>query len=368
MIEHQMPMTAASMFWMDTLHDCLLDRSLPLPYDHYRVSDEHRTGRGTTISFDFSQDLSHHFLFYALSKDVTVEHLSLACYYAFLFKLCNGEIDLCVGMNTDGRYKEELMPVIGMFVNAIPLRCELDSHWSFDRLVKYVVERMSESVRYSYYPLQRILAQHPNITKPAFLGTSFVFISSHNQHGWENRVMIDDNELDLVPISIKISDDEIISKFDFTFTIDHNLAINQLTCTIDASLDLFDVRTVEKIAHRFYLMLSQLFHGEEIEMGKLIYQLSLQFSDEQLLMQSINNTQILPSSPSSTTCIHHVFVYQVMKHSQKLAVELDEQSLTYAELLFYSQLLSLHLLKQHKVRVGDIVGQYVKRSLTMVSR
>ena len=364
MIEHQMPMTAASMFWMDTLHDCLLDRSLPLPYDHYRVSDEHRTGRGTTISFDFSQDLSHHFLFYALSKDVTVEHLSLACYYAFLFKLCNGEIDLCVGMNTDGRYKEELMPVIGMFVNAIPLRCELDSHWSFDRLVKYVVERMSESVRYSYYPLQRILAQHPNITKPAFLGTSFVFISSHNQHGWENRVMIDDNELDLVPISIKISDDEIISKFDFALTVYHNANTNQLSCTIDASLDLFDVCTVEKIAHRFHSMLSQLFGPEDIEMEKSIFEVSIVASDEQLLMQSINNTQML--FPSSSSCVHHTFVCQVMRHPQKLAVELDDQSLTYAELLFYSQLLSLNLLKDPKMAVGEIVCQCVERSLSMV--
>ena len=35
-IEHEMPMTGASMFWLDTLHDCHLDRSLPLPYDRHR--------------------------------------------------------------------------------------------------------------------------------------------------------------------------------------------------------------------------------------------------------------------------------------------------------------------------------------------
>jgi hypothetical protein len=55
-------MTGASMFWLDSLHDCNLDQPLPLPYDRYRLSDEHRTGRETSISFDFGQDLSHHFL------------------------------------------------------------------------------------------------------------------------------------------------------------------------------------------------------------------------------------------------------------------------------------------------------------------
>ena len=365
MIEQQMSMTAASMFWMDTLHDYHLDRSLSLPYDHYRVLDEHRTGRGTSISVDFGQDLSHHFLLYALSNGITVEDLSLACYYVFLFKLCNSETDLCVGMNIDGRYKEELKSVIGMFVNAIPLRCQLDPYWSFHHMVKCVSERMSESMAYSYYPLQRILAQHPNITKPAFLDTSFVFSSSQNNYEERRRVMIGDSHLDLVSFSIMISDDEIMSKFDFALTVNHNLISNQLSCTIDLSLDLFDASTVEKIAHRFHLMLSQLFHGKKMEMEKSIYHLSLLSSDEQLLMQSVNNTEILSSSIS---CIHHAFVDQVMRHPQKLAVELDDQSLTYAELLFYSQLLSLKLLKEHKVAVDDIVSQCVERSLSMVSQ
>ena len=368
MIEQRMPMTAASMFWMDTLHDCHLDRSLPLPYDHYRVSDEHRTGRGTSISFDFGQDLSHHFLLYASLNSTTIENLALACYYAFLFKLCNGETDLCVGMNTSGRYREELMSVIGMFVNALPLRCQLDPHWSFDRLVKCVVERMSESMDYSYYPLQRILAQHPNMTKPAFLDTSFVFVASDDEQGEKRKtVVVGKSQLDLVPFSIKISEDEITSKFDFSLTIHHHLASDQLSCIIDASLDLFDVHTVDTIAQRFHSILSELFHGEHIQMDKPIYELSLLSSEEQLLIQSINNTQTLSPSSLNSRCIHHAFVDRVMRHPQKLAVELDDQSLTYAELLFNAQLLSVHLVKEHNVNVGEIVCQCVERSLSMVS-
>src|SRR5277367_2885790 len=213
-IEQEMPMTGASMFWLDILHDCHLDRSLPLPYDRYRLSDEHRSGRGTSISFDFGQDLSHHFLAYASSNDITLEYLALTCYYAFLFKLTNGERDLCIGMNTHGRYKEELMSVIGMFVNTIPLRCQLDHHWSFHQLIEHVQEMMINNLKYSYIPLQRILAQHPNVSKPAFLDTSFVFSSVESEH-LETEVMIGDSRLHSMPISIKIGEKEIISKFDF---------------------------------------------------------------------------------------------------------------------------------------------------------
>ncbi|CAF4379848.1 unnamed protein product, partial [Rotaria sordida] len=60
----------------------------------------------------------------------------------------------------------------------------------------------------------------------------------------------------------------------------------------------------------------------------------------------MNNTQVLFPS---LTCIHHEFVKQAMEHSQKLAVELDDQSLTYCELLYYVQLLSMSLLNTQKV-------------------
>ncbi|CAF4177261.1 unnamed protein product, partial [Adineta steineri] len=81
-------------------------------------------------------------------------------------------------------------------------------------------------------------------------------------------------------------------------------------------------------------------------------------------MQSLNNTQI--SFPSPATCIHHEFVYQVMKHPQKLAVELDEQSLTYAELFAYVQMLAVHILDEYGIIPSEVISQYVERSLSMV--
>ena len=362
-IEQEMAMTGASMFWLDILHDCHLDRSLPLPYDQYRLSKEHRTGRGTSISFDFGQDLSHHFLSYASSNEIAPEYLALTCYYAFLFKLTNGETDLCIGMNTHGRYKEELMSVIGMFINAIPLRCQLDPHWSFHQLIEHVQEIMINSLKYSYFPLQRILAQHPDVSKPAFHDTSFVFSSVESEH-LETEVTIGDSRLLSMPISIKISDNEIMSKFDFALTIQYNQSTNQLSCTIDASLDLFDASTVDKIAQRFHSMLEQLFTTTDVEMKKSIYELSLILPDEKFLMQSMNNTEVLFPP---VFCVHHEFVHQVMKHPQKLAVELDNQSLTYAELLYYAQVLALYLLSKQRILPDDIICQCMERSLSMVT-
>jgi hypothetical protein len=112
-------------------------------------------------------------------------------------------------------------------------------------------------------------------------------------------------------------------------------------------------------------MLHQLFQfNTDDQMMRPIYDLSLIVPDDRLLMQSMNNTQVLFSSVS---CIHHEFVSQVIEHPQKLAVELDDQSLSYSELLYYVQLLSLNLLNEHKEILGKIVCQCVERSLSMVN-
>jgi non-ribosomal peptide synthetase component F len=362
-IEQQMSMTGASMFWFDTLYDCNLDRSLQLPFDRYRLADEHRTGRGISVEFDFGEYISRYFLTYASSNDIVPKHVALTCYHIFLFELTNGERDLCIGMNTHGRYKEELMSIIGMFVNAIPLRSQLDPHWSFHQLIEYVRDITTSSVKYSYFPLQRILTQHPNVSKPAFLDTSFDFHSIENETA-NNDIMIGDSRLQAMPWSIQISENEIMSKFDFSLTIQHDPNSNQLSCTIDASLDLFDLDTIEKIAQRFHSMFKQIFLFTNDQMKKPIYELSLILSDERILKNSMNNTQ---ASFPSVNCIHHEFVCQVMKHSQKLSVELDEQSLTYSELLYYVQILSLHLLINYRIIPGDIICQCVERSLSMVS-
>ncbi|CAF1523936.1 unnamed protein product [Adineta steineri] len=362
-IEQQMSMTGASMFWLDVLHDCKLDQPLSLPYDRYRLSNEHRTGRGTPICFDFGQDLSHDFLIHASSNNISLEQLALATYYVFLFKLTNGEKDLCIGINTHGRYRDELNSIIGMFVNAIPLRCQLDPHLSFHQLTKHVQDNMINYIKYSYFPLQRILNQHPNISNPVFLDTSFDFVSSMKKDE-ENEIMIGDSRYSLLPYSIKIGGDEVMSKFDFILSFQHDLNLNEFSCTINASVDLFNAETVCIIAQRLQTMLHQQFTSFDCTPNKPVHELSIILSNERYLMQSLNNTQV--SFPSSVTCIHHEFVYQVMKHPQKLAVELDEQSLTYCELLHYIQILSLTLLNEYHVFPGEIVCQCVERSLSMV--
>jgi non-ribosomal peptide synthetase component F len=356
-------MIAANVFWLEALRGCEIDRSLPLPFDRRRLSDKYRSGRGTSVSFDFGKDLSRVFLAHASTSNITPEYLTLASYYAFLFKLTNGERDLCIGMNTHGRYKAELHSVIGMFANTIPLRCQIDPHDSFTQLLEHVSVMATHSFEYSYFPLQRILAQHSLDSRPTFLDMIFEFCSIASEDSY-SKVMLGDASICIVPNTLKIGTDEIVSKFDFFLAVEYHPADSQLSFTIEASIDLFDAVTINKIGQRFLLMLNQLFEFSVDRSEHPIHQLSLILPDETLLIQSINNTHI---SLPPATCIHHEFICRANEQPQKMAVELDEQSLTYSELFYYVQRLAVHLLKNHNITSGEIVCQCVERSLSMVS-
>ena len=361
-IERHMPMNAASRYWLDALHDCNLNRSVALPYDRYRLSNERRTGRLTSMSFNFGQDLSQKFVAYASANNMLLEHLTLTCYFAFLFKLINAEKDLCIGMHLDHRYTDECRSIIGLFQNTIALRCQLDSHWSVRRLIKSVQEMMTSSMEYSYFPIQRALEQHPTATDLAFCDALFDFRSHGND---DSETMIGDSRFHAKCLADQLFYYDRINQSDFAFIFQHARNTNELSCTIAASLDVFDTKTIEKISHRFHSMLHELFSTVDVEMKQTISTLSWILPDENSLMQSMHNTEV---SFVSTSCIHHDFVDQVMKNPQKLAVELDEQSLTYSELLHYVQVLSLNLLSDQTVLPGDVICQCVERSISMASR
>ena len=348
-------MAMASAFWLETLRDYEMNRPLALPFDRHRLSDEQRTGRGTSASFDFGEDLSRAFLAYATMSNTTPELLSLACYFAFLFKLTNGERDLCLTMETHARYNEQLHSIIGMFLTLLPCRIQLDPSLSFEHLVAQVRHLYFSILEHSLYPLQRIIGTHQ---APAFLDTRFHFITVAED---VEHLKLDGTLLQ----SQAFAKDDHLTNFDMLLTFVHNPSTG-MSCSLICSQDLFDQTTVQTLADRFSCLLHRLFDSTATSVTKQsLCQLSIILPKEEPLIHSLKHNGISRLQAPYSTIIE-LFNQQALSQPQKLSVELDEQSLTYSELFFYAQQLALLLIDGHDVKAGDIVCQCVERSLSMV--
>ncbi|CAF1283906.1 unnamed protein product [Adineta steineri] len=176
--EHIMDMTLSQEFWLLELKGCDLTCLLPLPIDRQRSSTDQRSGVASIAEINFDNELCTSFLNYASSHHLTLFQLGLSIFYVFLFKLSHGETDLCIGSINANRYRNELVNIIGMFVSTLPYRVELDPHWLFDEVVKYVQEKCLSILEHSHYPLQHTLADlHLTQSNVSFLEIMFDFIT-----------------------------------------------------------------------------------------------------------------------------------------------------------------------------------------------
>jgi non-ribosomal peptide synthetase component F len=345
-------------FWRSQLEDYDLERCLVSPVDRYRVADAERSSMASIVEFTFTDDLSCSFLHYASSHHITPFQLGLALFYAFLFKLSNGQNDLCITCINANRYRAELRDLIGMFVATLPYRVDIDPHDSFDQLVQQVRERTLSILEHSHYPLQHILGSQRS---PAFLETVFDFVTL----GTDNEQLTLDG-VKFKPVPSQQSDN--VAKFDLMLAIMHNPAAanNKMSCSFICSHDIFDQATVQILADRFSVFVHRLFDSASVSVTtQSLCNLSIILSDELKLLYELNNSDDNRKESINGT-IGQIFCEQVVMLPQKLSVELDDQSVTYSELLFYVQRLSLLLLNKHNVKPGEIICQMVERNLSMV--
>ncbi|CAF1573408.1 unnamed protein product, partial [Adineta steineri] len=180
--ERLIDMSTSREFWYLQLEEYNLESPLSLPVDRHRSSNDHRSGSASVTQISFDNEISQSFLDYASTHHVTPFQLGLSVLYAFLFKLTHGENDLCISCLNANRYRNELQNIIGMFISTLPYRAQLDSHCSFDDLIKYVRAKCLSILEHSHYPLQHILASlHVNQSNISFLETVYDFITISSQ-------------------------------------------------------------------------------------------------------------------------------------------------------------------------------------------
>ncbi|CAF0906294.1 unnamed protein product [Adineta steineri] len=177
-------MNKARRFWANLMHGYDWDKIRHLVPDEDRT-DQHYSGRGYTTAFTINQDVVDSMMLFASTNNVTMFSLSLACYYAFLFKLTNHDDDLCVVSSAANRPEKELQDMIAPASYA-QARIWLDERIRFDpdkpQIAIYnmpFVYRLQPghtlSIKLLHQALQLTINKHPS------LHTSLIFDTEINR-------------------------------------------------------------------------------------------------------------------------------------------------------------------------------------------
>ncbi|MBO3750157.1 amino acid adenylation domain-containing protein [Streptosporangiaceae bacterium NEAU-GS5] len=243
---------------------------------------------------------------------VTPFSVMLAAYAALLARL-GGQPDVVVGIPVAGRDTEQVAPLIGMFVNTLPVRVDTSADPSFEELVAQVAGATAEALDHSAVPLQHLvdeLAPRRDLAVPPLYQLGF-------------------NHPEAVQTSAYgTSRDELC------------MVVHGREGRLEYRSDLFDARTADTIVARYLRVLDEAARRP----GTRVSRLSLMDAEERALVLNRWNG-VEPPLPDGVT-VPALILEQATRRPEAVAVDAPGGSLTYAELVRRAGVLAAMLREQ----------------------
>ncbi|WP_344432422.1 condensation domain-containing protein, partial [Amycolatopsis minnesotensis] len=152
--QRQQPPTALAedlAFWKTTLADAPV---LTLPTDHPRPAI--RSAAGATHTLTLNPDTIHHLTTHAHTHDATL-FMALTAATTIWLSRHTGQTDITLGTATSGRTHTELEPLIGFFVNTLPLRTHTTETHTYTQHLTHIRTTTLNAYTHDTTPFERIV-------------------------------------------------------------------------------------------------------------------------------------------------------------------------------------------------------------------
>jgi arthrofactin-type cyclic lipopeptide synthetase C len=328
-------------YWQDALAG--LPESLDLPTDFSRPSVQNFAG--ATHAFTLDAHLTARLKGLADRDGGTLFMVLLAAFKTLLYRY-TGQSDLCIGSPIANRQYAETEGLIGMFVNLLALRSQIDRDETFATLLAKVKATCLAAYEHQDAPFEKVVdllgAQRNLAISPLFQTT----LTLQNV-----GIGTADQQMQRYPL------DNGVSKFDLSIEFSETPA--GLAGSIDYSTALYKPQTIARMVDHFLALCQAIVEAPSRRLRDLEY---LGAVEKRRLLVDYNDTR---ADYPRDRCIHELFIDQAARTPHNIAVASGEHTLTYLELHDKCRDLALYL---QAARVGpeSIVGLCLERSLDMM--
>ncbi|WP_227013950.1 non-ribosomal peptide synthetase [Paenibacillus psychroresistens] len=331
-------------YWLTTFAGELPILNLPTDYPRPPI----QSFEGNRVDFTIGKEEKER-LYRLMAETGTTLYMVLLAVYSVLLSKYSGQEDIIVGSPIAGRSHADLEPMIGMFVNTLPMRNQAEGHKTFEAFLQEVKENALQAYANQDYPFEEMvekLALRRDMSRNPVFDTLFVLQNT-------DRADIQIENITLSPYEFENK----ATKFDLTLSVAEEA--EEIHCQLEYSSRLFKKDTIERLTGHFRHMLEEVSENRIQPLSQLA--LLTQQEREQILTE-FNAAQT--SFPRNMT-IHQAFENQVNKTPDSIAIVYKEQQLTYQELNERANQLA-YLLRAKGVQADSIVGLVVERSLEMI--
>ncbi|HWM92624.1 MAG TPA: amino acid adenylation domain-containing protein [Thermoanaerobaculia bacterium] len=326
---------------------------LELPTDRPRPPVQ--SFRGATLPFSFPPELAATLRAFAAGEGATLFMVLLAA-FAVLLSRRSGQQDLAVGTPVAGRTRPEIEPLIGCFINTLPLRIDLAGDPGFRALVAHVREVTLAAFAHQELPFEKLVEELQPERSLSYNPLVQVMLALQNTPAAAGL-----QQQGGAPASGAVGAIQGTAKFDLTVALTETA--DGLEGGLEHDTDLFDEETARQLAAQLRALTEAALEDPDRPVSRL-----RPLSDGE-------RATILGWSEGGALADRGIFLHQSLHQWLELhaaqrpgapALEMDGRVLTYAELNRWANRIARRL---HAGGVGleTRVGLFFERSPEMIA-
>jgi amino acid adenylation domain-containing protein len=332
---------------------------LELPGDRTRPAVQ--SANGSTVNTKFPRPLSDSLNGLSREEGATLFMTLLAGYYALLHRY-TGHTDICIGSPIANRRQAELEPLIGLFINTLVFRAQVDGEMTFRELVRQVREVALEGYAHQDLPFEMIVdALQPERDMSHSTLFQVMFILQNAGSAVSMR------QGDASGLSLKMVEvDAGTSTFDLTLNMTEQA--DGLATSVEYNTDIFDRSTMERLLRHLEMLLTAAAAAPDRKIGLL----PMLDADEQRRMLVEWNQTSAVIDPRAALPVHRLIEASAAAAPDAVAVVAPDEdgtpaavSLTYGELDRRANQLA-HALRKYGVGPEAIVAISAEKSAEML--
>jgi aspartate racemase len=303
--------------------------------------------RGAQYLVVFPEEVSRALREFSRQEGATLFMTAMAGFHALL-RRCTGQNDVLVGTPIAGRSRVELEPLIGFFVNMIPIRTSFRSDTTFRQLVRQVRESSFAAYMHQELPFDKLVEELQPKRAPG-RNPIFQAILAFNNDVPEMEIA----KVNLpagVPVSADVKFDLEVHLFD---------GPNGLTGTFVYSPELFDVSLISRMAAHFPRLFEKALAAPDKELSAISL---LDEAEYTQVVETWNNTN---ADFPDQQCIHEIVQQHAEQRPDAIALESGDNNITYAQLNNRANRLA-HRLREYGAGQESFVGVMLERSADLI--
>ncbi|MBY0379993.1 MAG: AMP-binding protein, partial [Burkholderiales bacterium] len=332
----------ARFFWKKYLKNFLINDDLA---SLYKDDKKNKSADIVDIKAILSQPLSNKLRLFSQSERLTLNTIFQGIWGLLLSKYSqNNDIGFGVTLTERTPEIDNSDQIIGLLINTLPLRIQFKKNISIKDYLKEVQNNFLKIMEYHYSPLSELHTwSHVASSSPLF-NNIFVF---------ENYPKYEENSH-----AIKFSDAAIFDPTHYPLSC-IIIPDNKLIIKLAYDRNKFDDKIIEKLLSHFQNLLKECTNRPE----KLIYNINMLSSQE---YQKISREWSHSKIELTNKTIHEIFEDQAEKSPDKIAIQFDNQKITYGELNNRSTSLAKFLCKCG-VKPSSLVAMAIERGIDMIA-